>query len=313
MVATIDNQLAPLKETTLMLAVGVPNFPYRMQLLSLIAPPGAKDALARVVEPAGYAPPFTQLRQAQAPFMAEFALPTETELPSVEAAQMVFYETAPLDLKVGERASLVLFSQTIPCREVFEWTIDETGLRPSTSERSVPSVRPLATGFWYALVLRNTLKVPLTTGIATAYQEWRPIGQGLLTFTAVGEEAILRLTPATEVVGDHEEREITRTPVMEKRKAKNGEGEETVQIGWTVTVEGTIRIRNTRSEPVSIIVKRRVEGEVLTESDEGEVKVFPPLRVADRNPTSQIRWQLTLPPGGKTLTYRYQKFVAMGQ
>ncbi|MGQ9461908.1 MAG: hypothetical protein ACUVTP_03505 [Candidatus Fervidibacter sp.] len=136
----------------------------------------------------------------------------------------------------------------------------------------------------------------------------------MLTFTAVGEEAILRLTPATEVVGDHEEQEITRTPVMEKRRVENGEGkEETVQVGWTVIVEGTIRIRNTRGEPVSIIVKRRVEGEVLTASDEGEVKVYPPLRAADRNPTSQIRWQLTLPPGGKTLTYRYQKFVAMGQ
>ncbi|MGQ9461907.1 MAG: hypothetical protein ACUVTP_03500 [Candidatus Fervidibacter sp.] len=88
----------------------------------------------------------------------------------MEAAQMVFYETPLLDLKVGERASLVLFSQTLPCREVFEWTIDEIELRPSTSERSVPSIRPLATSFWYALVLRNTLKVPLTIGIATAYQ-----------------------------------------------------------------------------------------------------------------------------------------------
>ncbi|MFA0752521.1 MAG: hypothetical protein IMHGJWDQ_000275 [Candidatus Fervidibacter sp.] len=37
----------------------------------------------------------------------------------------------------------------------------------------------------------------------------------------------------------------------------------------------------------------------------------PPARIADRNPTSHIRWQLTLSPGEKTLTYRYRKFVTM--
>jgi hypothetical protein len=320
LVATIDNQLAPLKETTLLLAVGVPNFPYRMQLASLIAPSGYRREFGMAQAPAAR----TQIRGAplagglgglgerQAEFVAEAALPAEMELPSLEAAQLVFYETPPLDLKVGERASLVLFSQTLPCREVFEWTIDETPIplpRPAGGEGRMPPIRPLATGFWYALALRNTLKVPLTTGIATAYQEWRPIGQGLLTFTAVGDEAILRLSPATEVVGDHEEREVSRTPVTEKRRADKAE--ETVQVGWTVTIEGMVKIRNTRDEPVAVIVRRTVTGEVLTVSDKGEVKVTPPLRAADRNPTSQIRWQLTVPSGEKTLTYRYRKFVPM--
>ena len=315
LVATVENQLAPLKETTLLLAIGVPNFPYRFQLASLIAPPAFAFRREGAVPEMGFlgAPP--QLRGPTAVpgdgFQASPRLPAEEELPSLEAAQLVFYETPPLDLKVGERASLVLFSQTLPCREVFEWTIDETPIpppRPAGGEGRMP-VRPLATGFWYALALRNTLKVPLTTGIATAYQEWRPIGQGLLTFTAVGEEAILRLSPATEVVGEHEEQEVTRTPVTEKRRTDKGE--EAVQIGWTVTIEGMVNIRNTREEPVTVVVRRTVTGEVLTVSDKGEVKITPPLRAADRNPTSQIRWQLTMPPGAKTLTYRYRKFVAV--
>jgi len=315
LVATIENQLAPLKEMTLLLAIGVPNFPYCFQLASLIAPPAFAFRREASVPEMGFGGTSPQLRGPTAMpgtgFQASPRLPAEEELPSLEAAQLVFYETPPLDLKVSERASLVLFSQTLPCREVFEWTIDETPIlppRPVGSEGRMP-VRPLATGFRYALALRNTLKVPLTTGIATAYQEWRPIGQGLLTFTAVGEEAILRLSPATEVVGEHEEQEVTRTPVMEKRRTDKGE--ETVQIGWTVTIEGTVKIRNTRQEPVTVVVRRTVTGEVLTVSDKGEVKITPPLRAADRNPTSQIRWQLTLPPGAKTLTYRYRKFVAV--
>jgi len=40
LVATIDNRLSDLKDTVLMLAIGMPNFPYRTQLASLIAPPG---------------------------------------------------------------------------------------------------------------------------------------------------------------------------------------------------------------------------------------------------------------------------------
>ncbi len=321
LVATIDNRELFLKDTVLLLAVGTPNFPYRMQLASLIAPPEMwRGPLAPglptmgALGPTGVAPPAAQLAFRHE-FAATPALPVEMALPALEAAQLVFYETPPLSLKPGERVSLVLFSQTLPCREVFEWTVEDQPPPPQPtgreSERIPPPmpVRPLTAGVWYALALRNTLSVPLTTGIATAYHEWRPIGQGLLTFTAVGEEAIVRLSPATEIVGDHEERELAREPVSEKRRTEKGE--EVIQVGWWLTIEGTLRLRNTQKEDAAVIVRRILTGEVVSVSDDGEVRVVPPARIADRNPTSHIRWQLTLPPGEKRLTYRYRKFVPM--
>jgi len=315
LVATIDNRLSDLKDTVLMLAIGMPNFPYRTQLASLIAPPGyeARFRLERGKDfPGAAGPTITQTFAIQPAPEITPTLPAEVELPSLEAAQLVFYETPPLSLKQGERASLVLFSQDLPCSEVFEWTI--TGADLSRAALSnilvVEGTRPLTTNFWFALAIRNTLKVPLTTGIATAYQQWRPIGQGLIPFTASGDEAILRLTPATEVVGDHEEREITREPVMEKRETEEGKIE-SVQIGWMVTIEGVAKVRNTRTEPVTIIVRRTVEGEVVKASDNADIKVQPPARIADRNPVTTIRWQLTIPSGEKTLTYTYRKFVGM--
>jgi len=96
--------------------------------------------------------------------------------------------------------------------------------------------------------------------------------------------------------------------VTEERKTKEGETE-TVRVGWWVTVEGTVKVRNTRAEPVVAIVRKAVEGEVVKVSDEAKVKVQPPARVAERNPRCEIRWQLTVPKGEKTLTYRYRKFV----
>jgi hypothetical protein len=315
LVATIDNRLSDLKDTVLMLAIGMPNFPYRMQLASLIAPPSYRAGSEEMRE-IGFAAiqrPILQRLEARRAAEITPTLPAEVELPSLEAAQLVFYETPPLTLKQGERASLVLFSQDLPCSEVFEWTIAGSEL-PRLELSNIPvgeGTRPLTTNFWFALAIRNTLKVPLTTGIATAYQQWRPIGQGLMPFTASGDEAILRLTPATEVVGDHEEREIAREPVMEKREREEGKFE-SVQIGWMVTIEGVAKVRNTRTEPLTIIVRRTIEGEVLKASDNADIKVQPPARIADRNPVTTIRWQLTIPSGEKTLTYTYRKFVAMG-
>ncbi|MCS7263319.1 MAG: DUF4139 domain-containing protein [Armatimonadetes bacterium] len=180
-------------------------------------------------------------------------------------------------------------------------------LKSALSKVPVVGTRPLTDNFWYALAIRNTFKVPFTIGITTAYQQRRPIGQGLMPFTAVGDEAVLRLTPATEFVGDQKEREISREPVTEKRETKNGKTE-VVQIGWRVTTEGSVKVHNTRSEPVTVIVRRTVEVKV---SDKAEVKVQPSARIADRNPTSEIRWQLTIPQGEKTLTYQNRKLVIM--
>ena len=316
LVATIDNRLSHLKDTVLMLAIGTPNFPYRTQLASLIAPLGyaVRAEFERVKDfPGAAGPTITQTLAIQPAAEITPTLPAEVELPSLEAAQLVFYETPPLSLKQGERASLVLFSQDLPCSEVFEWTITGAELPRATLSNIlvVEGTRPLTTNFWFALAIRNTLKVPLTTGIATAYQQWRPIGQGLMPFTASGDEAILRLTPATEVVGDHEEREIAREPVMEKRETEEGKFE-SVQIGWMVTIEGVAKVRNTRTEPVTVVVRRTVEGEVVKASNNADIKVQPPTRIADRNPVTTIRWQLTIPSGEKTLTYTYRKFVAMG-
>jgi hypothetical protein len=99
--------------------------------------------------------------------------------------------------------------------------------------------------------------------------------------------------------------------VTEKREREDGKFE-SVQIGWMVTIEGVAKVRNTRTEPVTIIVRRTIEGEVLKASDNADIKVQPPTRIADRNPVTTIRWQLTIPSGEKTLTYTYRKFVAMG-
>ena len=65
---------------------------------------------------------------------------------------------------------------------------------------------------WYALRLKNQTGMPWTTASAITFREWKPIGQDLLSFTPVGGENILRVTPATEVIGTHTLEEKSRVP-----------------------------------------------------------------------------------------------------
>jgi len=89
LVATIDNRLLDLKDTVLMLAVGMPNFPYRTQLASLIAPPGYQVRAGLEREkgfPGAAGPTVTQTLAIQPAPEITPTLPAEVELPSLEAA-----------------------------------------------------------------------------------------------------------------------------------------------------------------------------------------------------------------------------------
>lgn len=63
-------------------------------------------------------------------------------------------------------------------------------------------------------------------------------------------------------------------------------------VGWLITVDGIAKIRNTRTQPVTAIFKRTVNGEVLSASDKPQIKAMPPGYIAECNPITQIRWQL---------------------
>jgi hypothetical protein len=128
---------------------------------------------------------------------------------SFSAEQLYLYQTNLLALKKGERATTRLFSLTVPCSEVFEWTINDISdvqqryLNPGYSGQPINSLQDLTTKIWYALRLKNTTGMPWTTAPAISFRDWKPLGQDLLKFTGIGGEEVLRVTPATEVLGFH--------------------------------------------------------------------------------------------------------------
>ena len=239
---------------------------------------------------------------AEAPALAP-ASAVEDSLPTLSAQQLFLYRSPHLSMKKGDRASLRLFSATVPITEVYEWTIrDSTPAAPrGYGVQAEPSsdLTSLEDRVWYALKLKNNSEMPWTTGPATSFTDWKPMGQDLLAFTPVGGSAILKVTPATEIIGEHQQDEKSR-----QRQAIRIEGAEYD----LVTVDGSIRLRNTKKEPAVVCVTRRTDGEIVSASDDGKIS-REGLELQAVNPHSVISWEVTVPPGDKEIHYTYKRYV----
>ena len=219
--------------------------------------------------------------------------PEEEQVASFSATQLFLYEGKQVSLKKGERMSMRLFSMTVPCSEVFEWTIDDTDSTATDSSR--------LNRIWYGLKLKNSTDKPWTTAPATAFYDWKPIGQNLLTFTPAGSENVLRITTATEVFGTHEVEETERLPkqIRERGKLQNYE---------IITNEGKIQLHNSRKTSAEMVLSRNVIGEVISVTNAGKI-TRDGTNLQALNPNSNIKWSVGIPSGDTEIKYVYKYFV----
>lgn len=230
-------------------------------------------------------------------------IPDEEKADTFTAEQLFLYKADGIYLKKGERASMRLFSLTVPCSEVFEWTINDSAqsINYVSSDGQPIQVPDLTNRFWYGLRIKNQTGMPLTTAPAISFKEWRPMGQDLLAFTPINGETVLRVTPATEVIGTHrleEKSRVTEQKLINRR---------TVTFDL-VTLEGAIKVNNVRKQPVEIALTRTVSGQVTTISDNGTMS-REGLNLQAINPNSIVKWNLTIPPGEKEIRYTYKVYV----
>ncbi|HMS41276.1 MAG TPA: hypothetical protein PKE69_13685, partial [Pyrinomonadaceae bacterium] len=164
-----------------------------------------------------------------------------------------------------------------------------------------PLLQDLSSKVWYALRLKNQTGMPWTTAPAMSFREWKPMGQDMLSFTPIGGENILRVTPATEVIGTHKLEEKSR----EQTTLRYGGSNYTFDL---VTIEGTIKLRNIKKEPVELVLTRNMVGETLTATDGGKIS-REGLNLQSVNPNSIVKWNLTIPSGEKEIKYTYKVYV----
>lgn len=316
--AMLINELTDLKNSEVYFVVGVPHFLFQ----DLMSPLSMNTAFAGVSSyfQTGVGnsrrDSFTNaIMTQQSSYQAETAdasnaKPTvsdEEKANTFSAEQLFLYQANQINLKKGERASLRLFSLTVPASEVFEWTLNDSPdterryLESARSSTGVPFTQDLSSKVWYALRLKNQTGMPWTTAAAVSFREWKPIGQDMLTFTPIGGENILRVTPATEVIGTHTLEEKSR----EQKELRYGGS--TYNFDF-VTVEGTIKLRNIKKETIEVVLTRNLVGEVSEASDDGKIS-RQGLNLQSVNPNSVVKWNLNVPNGEKELRYTYKIYV----
>ena len=314
--AMLINELADLKDSEIYFVVGVPHFLFQntMSPLSMNsafagvssffgnrAGAGRRDRLSNAI--------MSQVTSGEDQTVPDISptIPGEEQANSFSAEQLYLYQTNDINVKKGERASLRLFSLTVPATEVFEWSLTD---RPDTQRRymnfgrnsnAVPLAQDLKSKIWYGLRLKNKTGMPWTTAPALSFRDWKPLGQDMLTFTPVGGENVLRVTPATEVVGTHTLEEKSR----EQRTMRYSGSNYTFDL---VTVEGTIKIRNIKKEEIEVVLNRKLIGEVISAEKGGKFS-REGFNLQAVNPNSKIKWNLKLPTGENEIKYTYKIFI----
>lgn len=304
--AMLINDLTDLKNTDVYFVVGVPSFLFQDEVspLSLnTAFAGVSTGFRRDMGNIASNSIMTQVAGQRMGDDRNISPTSDDEEQGAgfSAEQLYLYQANQVNLKKGERMSQRLFSLTVPCSEVFEWTINDSTQTDASYARSMPITQPLVNQVWYGLRLKNTTGMPWTTAPAIGFRDWKPLGQNMMTFTPNGGENILRIAPATEIIGTHNLEEKSREPKQIRYSGSSYDYD-------LVTVEGTIKLKNVKKQPVEIVLTRNVTGDVLSATENGKIS-REGFNLQAVNPNSIIKWNLTLPTGEKEIKYSYKVFV----
>lgn len=232
-----------------------------------------------------------------------FGYSTGTETPGAPEEDLFLYQIKGVQINKGERAYYTVFTAEVPYEHVYEWTVpDFSGVQSSgyiDQSRRPEDVRP-EDQIWHKLRMTNTSKFPWTTAPGMATSKGQPLSQDTLNYTSKGAKGDLKITVATDIRGKHSEIEKSR-----ENDALRAYG----TAFSKVTSDGELVIKNFKTRPVTVTIKKSLTGEVVTSSDDGKVqKVSEGIKAV--NPSSVITWDIPLKPGEeKKISYTYFTYV----
>lgn len=267
--AALQNDLIDLVDATVHLVVGVPTFEFK----ELVDPISLQAELARVAAQMEFGNNFSNslsnsLMTQSAGFVPpDAASPRESEVAGSEAAEDLFVFTLKrITLRKGERMVLPLREFTLPYKDVY--TLDVPLSPPMEmraqlqSERVMELARQLASPkAMHVLRLRNGSDAPLTTAPALVLSKGRILAQGRMHYASLGAETDLVINPAIDVFVKVDESEVARVPDAERW---NNESYGRIELA------GIVELRNGKSAPIELEVRRRVLGMADTILQGGE-------------------------------------------
>lgn len=232
---------------------------------------------------------------------SSFGYPAGTGMPGAPEEDLFLYQVKNVSLKKGERAYYTVFSAETPYEHAYEWTIPDTSnvqasgyVQDQRSDsRPVPQDQ-----VWHVLRLTNTSPYPWTTAPAMSMSGGRPLADDSLDYTAKGTKTNLRVTVATDV-------KATKSEVEKSRERTQADPYTFSKI----TSDGKLTVKNLKTKPITMTIKRTLTGDVTTIGQGGKVvKSSEGLKAV--NPTSELTWEVKLASGEeKAVDYTYVTLV----
>jgi len=215
------------------------------------------------------------------------------------AEDLFLYPLDAVRLAKGETGYYPLFTERVSYNHIYQWDIpdyvneqDQYGRNRQESEE--PEV------VWHSLRLRNDTNLPWTTAPAETVKDGQILGQDTLNYTPVGAETTVKITQAVGVKAEQVELEVNR------------ERDKVHMYGDPfdlVTIDGRLRIRNFKSEPITLEISKTLSGEVKANSPEAKITQLA-RGLTRMNPVNSLKWTLEIAPGEeKDVTYTYDVLI----
>lgn len=304
--AVVINEVEDLQDVTLQLVTGFPH----LQFADVPSPLSMKLDLAQFFEQLTLPPQrravvrrdvTSQTVLAYAEATRRAALPEFIAGGLGEVVEDLFlYPLEKVTLAKGEVGYYPLFTVSVPYKHLYRWEVTDPGPRNPryrSGDRSAEEPRQVV---WHTIRLENRSDYPWTTAPAMTVAEERVLGQDTLTYTSVGATTTLRVTQAVGVAAEREEVELEREPQPVRLYGTNYR---------RVHLEGTLRVRNFKGEPIDLEVVKTITGKLVSTTPEASVtRLASGLKQV--NPVNRLTWRLTVEAGGKAeLKYRYTALV----
>jgi hypothetical protein len=318
--AELVNDAEDIKDATLSLVVGVPNFKYDKLISPLVSNQTLESFLNQL---SGSSNDLQYGRQQMA--MSNMITTQSTgnyetmemdlyggggdvsEVETQSQEDLFFYTKKSVSLPKGGRALYSLFNEEIDYKHIYEVELPQNNGYNVVYKQDSEQKNDV----YHSLELKNSTDFPWTTGTAMVTQprknkdgsanptnDPQVLSQDMIKYTAKTSKSILRLTVAPDVMVKDNEQETERESDIKKRKI----------VYDLVTATATIEIKNYKDKEINLKVSRTVTGEMLKTDSDWETKKRTNYYAI--NPVNDVTWELKLGKGeSKTITYSYQFYV----
>ncbi|MCL4216664.1 MAG: hypothetical protein KJ052_06630, partial [Candidatus Hydrogenedentes bacterium] len=216
------------------------------------------------------------------------------------AEDLFLYPIENVTLRNGETAWLPLFTENMPYRHIYTWTIPNFIEGPDSGRSSGTGENARQEEVWHSCRLTNSLDMPLTTAPAEFITGGAFTGQDTCYYTGPGAETTIRINLALNVQARQSEAEIQRTvDALEDRSVRYDQ----------VRLKGELELRNRLEESVTVEIKKHLSGNVLSSVPEAK-DVITAEGLKSLNPSHVLTWEVEVAPEAtQSITYEFTVLV----